>query len=60
MAVEPPSWHAVPSWGRCGRGVVATLLGGVGGHSLENFRIFEAPGCILGHTTAKHGAKQHV
>ena len=20
MVAEPPSWHAVPSWGRCGRG----------------------------------------
>ena len=39
MAAEPPSWHAVPSRGRCGRGVAPLPLGGSGGPPPENFRI---------------------
>ena len=35
MVEEPPSLHAVPSQGR--------------GALTENFRIFKAPGCILGY-----------
>ena len=44
MAAEPPSLHAVLSRGRCGRG----WGGGSGGPPPRNFRIFKAPGCILG------------
>ena len=43
MAAEPPSLYAVLSRGRCGRG-----WGGSGGPRPGNFRIFKAPGCILG------------
>ena len=40
MAAEPPSLYAVLSRGRCGRGF--------GGPPPGHFRIFKAPGCILG------------
>ena len=31
MVAEPPSLHAVLSWGRCGRGVPPPTGGGLGG-----------------------------
>ena len=49
MVAELPSWHTVPSGGRCGREDAPMPLGGGLGPSPENFRIFKAPGCILGH-----------
>ena len=45
---ELPSWHAVPSWGIVG-GCPPPTGGGFRGPPPENFRIFKAPGCILGH-----------
>ena len=48
MVAERPSWHAVPSRGRCGRGAPLST-GGSRGPPLENFRIFKPPGCNFGH-----------
>ena len=44
MGVVRPSWHAVPSWSRCGRGPPP---GGDGGPPPKMFLISRPWGCIL-------------